>query len=177
VTILASTNMAKARELERWWATRGRHARLVTRKPRRAREAPLERRGATIAAQLGLSEPRGPVHLLAETSMEWARRRQREVEKDPMIRAKRMRAKMARASEEMKYDAKKLQELGEEEKATWVKGYGWRFPIVDREDLKVAIAALGTIPLELMPAARKFISRRARELMMANLLPSSWPDN
>jgi hypothetical protein len=66
---------------------------------------------------------------------------------------------------------------GLEEKAYWVKGYGWRFPIVDREDLKVAIASLGLIPLELMPQARKFISRRARELMLGNLLPESWPDN
>jgi hypothetical protein len=133
----------------------------------------LERRGSVM--DVIRDTPR--IHLLAETDVEWARRRQRELDGDPMITAKRMRAKEARKASEMKYDAKKLEELGLEEKATWVKGYGWRFPIVDREDLKAAIAGLGEIPLQLMPAARKYISRRARELMLGNLLPGSWPDN
>lgn len=52
-----------------------------------------------------------------------------------------------------------------------------RFPIANREDLLNAIRAVGRVQPnteEARAAVRRFILKRARELNLTNLIPSTW---
>jgi hypothetical protein len=59
-------------------------------------------------------------------------------------------------------------------------GDGGRFPIRNRTDLQKAVHAVGRVrpnTEEARSKVRRFITRRARELGLTNLLPDTWnPD-
>ncbi len=68
-------------------------------------------------------------------------------------------------------DRKKLAAKG---KAVPDKKAGGRFPITDEDSLKRAIQAIGRAKPEDRDKIRRYIIRRAKELGLLNLIPSSW---
>jgi hypothetical protein len=105
-------------------------------------------------------------------SIAWARGRQRELE-DPMVTAKRLRAKMLKRAVAEKYDRKALETLTAEGKTYVINGRP-RFPVADKEDLANAIAMLGEVDLQLRPSVKKYITRRAVAMRLTFMLPDSW---
>jgi hypothetical protein len=68
----------------------------------------------------------------------------------------------------------KRQTLAKKGQAVPDKKSGGRFPITNAADLKRAIAAIGRAKPEDKDKIKNYIRRRAKELGLTNMIPSSW---
>lgn len=64
--------------------------------------------------------------------------------------------------------------LAKKGKAVPDKNSGGRFPITNGDDLKRAIQAVGRAKPGDQAKIKAFIKRRAKELGLSNMIPSSW---